>query len=115
MDDTSLCRKFHIHILKDSVAECIEAGDGIEAVNKVKECVEKQIRLDAILMDSSMPRMDGPTAVRIIREMGFKGKIFAITGNAFDSDINEFLEHGADQVLIKPVKAENYSQIIASL
>ena len=41
---------------------CAEAEDGIEAVEKAKS-----LRPDVILMDVSMPRMDGIQATKIVR------------------------------------------------
>jgi CheY-like chemotaxis protein len=116
VDDAALCRKFHIRTLKGNTAgEYVEANDGVEAVEKVKESIESRNAFSAILMDSSMPRMNGVDATRAIRALGYAGKIFAITGNGFTSDIDEFISAGADDVLVKPVTAESYSKIFASL
>jgi CheY-like chemotaxis protein len=66
-------------------------------------------------MDNSMPVMNGVDATKRIRELGYTGKIFGVTGNGFQSDIDEFIAHGADEVLVKPVSAQGYAHVIACL
>ena len=59
---------------------------------------------DMILCDSVMPVMDGPTAVQIIRGLGYDGPILGVTGNTLPEQIEDFMQHGADEVVGKPVK-----------
>ena len=70
---------------------------------------------DLILMDYQMPNMDGPTAIREIRALGYKGKIVGLTGNALADDLNIMRKAGADEVLTKPVKAEILENVIFNL
>ena len=53
---------------------CTEAENGAAAVAKV-EAQPPAEPFDAILMDFVMPLMDGPTATKAIRALGFKGKV----------------------------------------
>ena len=115
VDDTAMIRKFHHRMLSTFNAECDEAGDGREAVAKVKELLDARASYDGILMDSSMPFMGGLQATKAIRELGYTGKIFGVTGNAFQSDIDEFEAHGADEVLIKPLSIDKYAYIVHTM
>ena len=52
--------------------------------------------------------MDGPTATRAIRLMGYTGRIFGVTGNAMAADVQLFTESGVDQVLVKPFSLPDF-------
>jgi CheY-like chemotaxis protein len=47
--------------------------------------------------------MNGPTATKEIRALGYDRKIFGVTGNAVQSDIDIFIQSGATAVYPKPV------------
>ena len=88
VDDSKLNRRMLSKLLQSSSHICDEASDGLEAVmmfkdrlRNVSESEEGDVLMyDAILMDFMMPNMDGPTATREIRELGFEGLILGITG-----------------------------------
>lgn len=78
-----------------------EAFDGQEGVYKAYE--EK---FDLILMDISMPVMDGRTATKKIRSgngASAKTRIVALTANAMENEQADFLANGMDSVLTKPL------------
>ena len=54
--------------------------------------------------------MNGPDATKKIRELGFSGAIFGVTGNALPEDISVFLNHGADAVVTKPIRLSKIEQ-----
>jgi CheY-like chemotaxis protein/nitrogen-specific signal transduction histidine kinase len=90
------------------------AGDGLEALKAVV-----QEDFDLILMDVQMPRMDGITATRRIREMsGPKGlvPIIAMTANVLPEQVREFRAVGMNAHVAKPIKqADLHAAITAAL
>ncbi len=76
--------------------------DGNEALTKIKEN-----SYDLILMDISMPHMDGISATKIIREGKMNGTkadipIIAITAHAMQSEKEVFKEAGVTDFIFKP-------------
>ncbi len=80
------------------------ASDGEIAVEKMES--EPAGYYDIILMDIQMPKMDGYTAAKRIRNMDDPVKasipIVAVTANAFEEDRKIALEAGMDGHLAKP-------------
>jgi CheY-like chemotaxis protein/HPt (histidine-containing phosphotransfer) domain-containing protein len=78
------------------------AGDGNLGVRKAEET-----RFDVVLMDLSMPQMDGWTAARAIRAKGkSRGcRILAVTAHARPDHMDEAQDAGMDGWLTKPLSA----------
>jgi signal transduction histidine kinase/DNA-binding response OmpR family regulator len=75
------------------------AKSGQEAIDKVKSGKV----YDIIFMDHYMPLMDGVEATKIIRELGYKHPIVALTANALVGQAKIFLENGFSGFLAKPI------------
>jgi len=58
---------------------------------------------DIIFMDHFMPEMDGVETVKIIRGLGYKNPIIALTANALVGQAQIFLENGFDGFISKPI------------
>ena len=85
VDDSRLNRKMLLRCLRADGHVCTEAADGLEAVMAVKERIDYANKgqgkpFDVILMDFLMPNMDGPTATKEIRALGYTAPIFGLTG-----------------------------------
>jgi len=73
---------------------------------------------DVILMDVQMPVMDGLAAVKEIREAEAQSgaaptRIVALTANAMDHHVREYLDAGMDDYLAKPIVIERLFAILA--
>jgi CheY-like chemotaxis protein len=114
VDDATMNRKMLIRAIENKVDEIIEANDGLDAIEKVRESITNNEPFDVILMDFVMPNMDGPDATRIIRSTGFTGIVLGVTGNALDFDIDTFKNHGANDVLPKPLDLNKMERVLKS-
>ncbi len=93
-------------------AEAAIAGDGIEALS-----VGATFRPDVVLMDITMPNMDGYEAARHLRAQpwGKSVVLIALTGWGRQADIEAARHAGFDGHLLKPVEAEALIDLIGAL
>ncbi|KMK65898.1 PAS domain-containing hybrid sensor histidine kinase/response regulator [Puniceibacterium sp. IMCC21224] len=107
-DDNGTNRLLIERFLKDLQIDLSFACDGHEVLG-----LEQELRPDVILMDISMPGLDGLAATRVLRaRQRPQPRIVALTANAFESDRVACLAAGMDDFLSKPVRR---SQLIEAL
>jgi len=112
-DDVEINRKIMMRGLSQAGYECVCAEDGVAAV---KLCCENDFV--AVLMDLSMPVMDGKEATRTIRNQekatGKKSVlIFACTAMPLSAEVQqEFIEGGMNGFLEKPCNVQTMMALI---
>jgi two-component system sensor histidine kinase/response regulator len=85
------------------------AGDGQKAL----DMVQGEESFDLVLMDVQMPIMDGLTATRHIREMGYNQlPIVAMTAHAMSNDRQLSLDAGMNDHVSKPI---NVAELLKTL
>jgi DNA-binding NarL/FixJ family response regulator len=104
-DDHQVVREGLQMILADSDGEIVvvgEASDGEEAVR-----LATAIKPDVVLMDLSMPRVDGLEATRRLREAGVPSRVLILTSFADGEGVRDAVRAGVTGYLMKDVlKAE---------
>ena len=110
VDDQDYNRQLLSYILEDEGYDFVEAKDGKEAC----EIAERDAEIDLILMDVTMPEMDGMTACAIIKKHQEEKHVPIIFVTALDdSDIlAKCLDAGGDDFVPKPI---NESILLAKI
>ncbi|MDR7409887.1 MAG: response regulator transcription factor [Armatimonadota bacterium] len=108
------------HVLfRDALRSLLEAR-GIEVVGEAsdgQEAVERawQVRPDVILMDITMPRMDGLEATRIIKARMPDVKVVILTVSDEDRVLFEAIKSGAQGYLLKNLRAEEFFELLGGV
>lgn len=79
------------------------SNHGEEAISKLLQCHKS---FDLVLMDISMPVLDGLEATKYIRKLNIDTPIVALTANAMQSDQFLYNQAGMNGFLAKPIRPE---------
>ncbi len=101
VDDAAFMRMRCTKLLKDNGFETIEAGNGIEAVKQYQEQ-----QPDGVLMDITMPDMDGIETLKRLMEIDSDARIAMVTAMGQQSLVIEALKSGARDFVVKPFNAD---------
>ncbi|MBL8062027.1 MAG: response regulator [Anaerolineales bacterium] len=96
VEDTDLNIDLLTQLLEDEY-KLLVARDGVQGVN-----MARKNNPDLILMDISLPVMDGYTATREIRESLLSTPIIGLSAHAMQSDLEKAREAGCTDYVTKP-------------
>jgi DNA-binding NarL/FixJ family response regulator len=108
------------HLIRAGVSSFLATEPGLEVVAEAangEEALEKyrEVQPDVVLMDLSMPVMDGLEATRAILAEFPTARIVVLTTYAGDEDIHRALEAGAMGYLVKDMLAAEVLKVIRSV
>lgn len=107
-DDAAFMRMMIKDILnKNGYNVAGEAENGIRAVEKYKE-----VSPDLVLMDITMPEMDGIQALKEIKKVDAGAKVIMCSAMGQQAMVIESIQAGAKDFIVKPFQAERVIEAV---
>ncbi|HHX55349.1 MAG TPA: response regulator [Clostridiales bacterium] len=107
-DDATFMRMMIKDILtKNGYEVAGEAENGLVAIEKYNE-----LKPDLVLMDITMPEMDGITALKKIVESDSEAKIIMCSAMGQQSMVIDSIQAGAKDFIVKPFQAERVVEAV---
>lgn len=104
VDDLRDIRLLVGHYMKRCGLQVEYASNGLEALHRIQQSSEEgQPKFDLVLIDIHMPVMDGMTAAREIRKLGYTCPLIALTAAHMKGDQELYLNSGFNGSLSKPI------------
>lgn len=111
VDDAGFMRKMvQSHLSKAGYDTFIEGEDGLRAVEQFQEH-----NPDLVIMDITMPNMDGIEALRIIKKANPNAKVVMCSAMGQESMVMEAIKLGALDFIVKPFKPDRIIQTVSKI
>lgn len=109
VDDEEVVRDVVSKLVRSLGFEVLTASDGIQALEVFKL---KSDEIKLVLMDMTMPRMNGMDAFVQMQEIDPDARVIIISGHSAESTSSEMMKLGIRRVLQKPVRLSVLSDAI---
>ena len=111
VDDAAFMRMMIKNALtKSGYSNFVEAQDGAEAVKKYEE--EKP---DLVIMDITMPNMDGIQALQAIKAKDPGAKVIMCSAMGQEAMVVQAIKEGAMDFIVKPFKPDRILQTVTKI
>ena len=108
VDDAAFMRMMIKDILVKNGYEVLgEAENGLKAVEKYKE-----LNPDLVIMDITMPEMDGIEAVKEIKKINPSAAVIMCSAMGQQSMVIEAIQSGAKDFIVKPFQADRIIEAV---
>ena len=111
VDDAAFMRKMIKDTLsKNGYTDLYEAVDGADAVEKFTELAP-----DLVIMDITMPNMDGLEALKAIRAKNGNANVVMCSAMGQESMVMDAVRSGARDFIVKPFKPDRVLKTVTSI
>jgi len=111
VDDAAFMRKVIMDTLKkNGYTDLYEAVDGVDAVDKFSE-----ITPDLVIMDITMPNMDGLDALKAIRQKNSNANVVMCSAMGQEAMVIEAIQSGAKDFIVKPFKPDRILKTVSTI
>ena len=111
VDDAAFMRKMiKDTLVKNGYTEVFEAVDGADAVEKFGE-----IGPDLVVMDITMPNMDGLEALKAIRAKDGNANVVMCSAMGQETMVMDAVRSGAKDFIVKPFKPDRVLKTVTSI
>lgn len=108
VDDNKMNLKVATRLLSSYNIKIDEVSSGEECISKIKD----GNKYDLIFLDHLMPNLDGIATVKILKKIGCKIPIVAMSANVVTDVSEKYLKEGFDDYIAKPINIKLLNKLM---
>lgn len=115
MDDDESIREIAYEIISALGYDVDCAKDGNEQIDLYREAIEKNIRINAVILDLTVPGgMGGKEAIQKLLELD--KNVYGIVSSGYSNDpiMSNYQDFGFKAVIVKPYRIEEMEEVLSA-